>query len=159
VDDDAYRSAKEMRTLAAMSAKTSEIVARAAATVENQGKTRTHLVVKKAQLFIERHSARKNVTLELIAEHAAVSPSYISTVFKKELGLSVIEYLTATRLEAAKRLMDADPLGTIIAVADRVGYSDPYYFSKCFRKHFGVAPTVYLRGRILRCWTERKSGN
>ncbi len=145
LDDDAYRSAKEMRTLAAMSAKTSEIVARAAATVENQGKTRTHLVVKKAQLFIERHYARKNVTLELIAEHAAVSPSYISTVFKKELGLSVIEYLTATRLEAAKRLMDADPLGTIIAVADRVGYSDPYYFSKCFRKHFGVAPTVYLR--------------
>jgi AraC-like DNA-binding protein len=61
------------------------------------------------------------------------------------MGLSVIEHLTNIRLEAAKKIMDADPLVTIIDVADRVGYSDPYYFSKCFRKHFGLAPTAYLR--------------
>lgn len=148
-EDDYYRSVRERRTLDEMASWLTALIQRSSDAVETQGKTRTHLVVKKAKLFIERNYARKSLTLEQIAENTEVTASYVSSIFKKEMGLSVIEYLTDIRLEAAKKLMDADPLITIIEVADRVGYSDPYYFSKCFRKRFGLAPTVYLRRKNL----------
>jgi len=121
------------------------LLERAVEAVETTGRTRTGMVAKKAKVFIERNYSRRSLTLEQAAEHVAVSPSYLSSIFKKELGVSVIEYLTNTRLDAAKRSMDADPLLTIIEVSERVGYSDPYYFSKCFRRRFGSAPTAYLR--------------
>ncbi len=142
---DPYRQVRELKTLMDMEAWLAELIERSAAAGDSSGQSRTRLVVKKAKSFIERNFQRKHLTLESIAEQAAVGPSYLSSVFKKELGVSVIEYLTDTRLDAAKALMDADPLTAIIAVAERVGYSDPYYFSKCFRKRFGAAPTVYLR--------------
>ncbi len=116
----------------------------------DSGKTsKTQLVVRKAKLFIERNYTRKFITLERIAESVSVSPSYLSSVFKKELGFSVIEFLTDYRLRAAKGLMDKEPLEPIMEIAERVGYSDPYYFSKCFRKQFGVSPSDYLRSKKI----------
>ena len=108
-------------------------------------RTRTHQVVRKAKLFIERNYARSYITLEQIAEHLSVTASYLSTIFKKELGVSVISYLTEVRLKKAKEIMDSKPLLPIMDVAAQVGYSDPYYFSKCFRKHYGLSPSSYLR--------------
>ncbi|MFA6505024.1 MAG: response regulator [Treponemataceae bacterium] len=143
-EDDYYSLVRARKTRVEMEEWLLDLIKRSVVTVETQGKTRTHLVVKKAKLYIEKNYVRKGITLELVAEHAAVTASYISTIFKKEMGISVIEYLTNTRLEAAKKIMDADPLVTIIEVADHTGYSDPYYFSKCFRKRFGLAPTAYL---------------
>ena len=149
VVDDPYRDVRERTSLEALAAWLTGLIRRSAEAVETQGRTRTHQVAKKAKLFIERNFARKTVTLEQIAENSAVTASYISSIFKKEIGVSVIEYLTNIRLEAAKKLMDEDPLVAIGDVADRVGYSDPYYFSKCFRKRFGIAPTMYLRRKGL----------
>lgn len=143
-DEDYYRLVRALKTRSEMESWLSDLIRRGGVAVETQGKTRTHLVVKKAKLYIEKNYARRGITLEHVAENAAVTASYISTVFKKEMGISVIEYLTNVRLEAAKKLMDADPLTTIVEVSDRSGYSDPYYFSKCFRKRYGLAPSVYL---------------
>ena len=111
--------------------------------------SRTQLVVRKAKLYIEKNYVKKFVTLERIAESVSVSPSYLSSIFKKELGVSVVEYITDFRLKAAKGIMDGEPLLPVMQVAERVGYSDPYYFSKCFRKHFGVSPSSYLRGKKI----------
>ena len=143
--DDYYRLVGKLKTIGEMETRLVDLIKLSGVAVETRGRPRTHMVVKKAKLFIEKNYARKNTTLEQIAENAAVTPSYISTIFKKELGLSVIEYLTNIRLEAAKKIMDADPLAVIVDVATRVGYSDPYYFSKCFKKRYGSAPTAYLR--------------
>ena len=109
--------------------------------------SKTQLVVRKAKQYIERNYSKRFVTLERIAETVSVSPSYLSSVFKKELGVSVIEFLTDYRLKAAKKIMDKAPLEPIMQIAERVGYSDPYYFSKCFRRQFGVSPSAYLRSK------------
>jgi len=106
---------------------------------------RTRFIVQRAKEFMERNYAKKSLTLEQIADVVNVAPNYLSTVFKKELRVSVIEYLTSYRLKKAKELLDEDPLLTITEVAEKVGYMDPYYFSKCFRKQYGLAPSFYLR--------------
>lgn len=108
---------------------------------------RTQFIVQKAKEFIERNYAKKSLTLEQIADVVNVAPNYLSTVFKKKLKVSVIEYLTSYRLKKAKDLLDEDPLLTITEVSDKVGYMDPYYFSKCFRKQYGLAPSFYIRNK------------
>ncbi len=110
---------------------------------------RTQLVVQKAKQFIEKNFSKKYLSVEHVAEHVSVTPNYLSGVFKRELQVSVIEYLTQCRLKKAKELMEAEPLVSIGEIADRVGYMDPYYFSKCFRKQYGIAPSHYMRNRLV----------
>ncbi|MFZ4614818.1 MAG: response regulator transcription factor [Rectinemataceae bacterium] len=121
-----------------------------ASSVEAAGERSTSRSLRIAALAkaqIEREFARKDLGLESIARAVSVSPGHLSSLFRSHTGLSVIECLTITRLEHAKLLMDDDPLSLIYDVADRSGYSDPYYFSKAFKKRFGVSPTKYLEGK------------
>ena len=110
--------------------------------------TRTRLLVRKAKRYIDRNYGKKSLTLERIAEFCSVTPSYISTVFKKDMGLSLVEYITEFRLKKAKELMDRNPEIAIMDAAERVGYGDAYYFSKCFRRLYGLSPSAYLRGKF-----------
>ena len=52
--------------------------------------------------------------------------------------------MTQCRLEKVRELM-GQGIVNLTVLADRVGYSDPYYLSKCFKKYYGVSPTEYLR--------------
>jgi two-component system response regulator YesN len=115
---------------------------------EMRSSKRTQLVVQKARQFIEKNFSKKYLSVEHVAEHVSVTANYLSGVFKRELQVSVIEYLTQCRLKKAKELMEAEPLLSIGEIADRVGYMDPYYFSKCFRKQYGIAPSHYIRNRL-----------
>ncbi len=106
--------------------------------------TRTSLITEKAKRYIRQHFSKAGLTLEEIACNVYVSPSYLSSVFKKEQRQSVIEYLTRVRMEEAKKLMDAAETVQISLLAGAVGYHDPFYFSKCFKKSFGISPTAYM---------------
>ena len=57
-------------------------------------------------------------------------------------GKAPNDFIRIFRLERAAELLAAHDL-TITEVADRVGFSDPKYFSSCFRRHFGVSPSKY----------------
>lgn len=74
-----------------------------------------------------------------------VNIDYLRRQFKQSIGLTPQEYLTQLRMESAKHLL-ADAQGSnpeISDVAYRVGYYDPLYFSRVFRKHTGVAPSKW----------------
>ena len=59
-----------------------------------------------------------------------------------------MEYLTHVRLEAAYKALESGELG-VHATAEAVGYNDVYYFSKCFKKHFGISPSVIKQKKLM----------
>lgn len=71
-----------------------------------------------------------------------MSPSRFCREFKAAFGMTFLDYLTKHRVSEAKRLL-ANPRISIMDVAAAVGFSDPSYFTRVFRKHEGVSPTTY----------------
>jgi len=84
------------------------------------------------------------ISLARISENAYLSPVYISRVFKELMGEAPINYLIRVRLAKACERMQQQPDISIRAVATSVGYDDAYYFSKLFKKHYGVSPREYM---------------
>ena len=92
-------------------------------------------IVKKCIDFI--HSDYKNnIGLTEAAEKIGVSHSYLSFIFKQETGVNFNASLAQYRIEKAKKLLAATSL-RIYQVAEQVGFSNPYYFSKVFREISG----------------------
>ena len=86
-----------------------------------------------------------DISLEQVARHVHLSPAYLSELFKKQTGMSFIDYKTIVRIENAKKLL-SDPSATISEVSAKVGYSDPKYFSKLFRKITGKTVYEFKKG-------------
>ena len=84
----------------------------------------------------------KTITLEDVAREIHVSPQYLSKLFKEETGENFIEYLTGIRIRNAKIMLEGDEL-SIKEICYSIGYSDPNYFSRIFKKIVGVTPTEY----------------
>ena len=101
-------------------------------------------LVGRTKRYIDQNYNDKAISLNTIAEAIEINPCHLSTVFKRESKHSVIEYLTQCRMHNAKRLLDEGKT-RLVDVADTVGYSDPYYFSKCFKRVFGLSPSHYIK--------------
>ena len=71
-----------------------------------------------------------------------VSSGYLSRLYRKETGVSLITALNTRRMEVAKRLL-ADPTNKVFEVAKIVGIEDPTYFTHLFTKYTGMNPTSY----------------
>lgn len=96
--------------------------------------------------YLEKHLYEQNLTLKRIAKDIYINESYLSRVFKKEMGESLIEYITRKRIEESMRLLDTTDL-KVYEIAERVGISDPHYFSICFKKQLGIMVKEYKKQR------------
>jgi len=97
---------------------------------------------QKTRQYIIDNYQNPELTLTAIAEYLNVTPAYISSAFKQGMSMSIMQYLTMVRLENAKELLcDIDDID-VREVAWSVGYSDEYYFSRCFKRYFGVSPSI-----------------
>jgi two-component system response regulator YesN len=94
-------------------------------------------IVKKSITFIQQNYTR-NITLSDAAENAEVSHSYLSFIFKQETGINFNTWLSQYRVAETKKLLEETNL-RIYQVADRVGFSNPYYFSKVFKEFTGMS--------------------
>jgi two-component system response regulator YesN len=74
----------------------------------------------------------------------AVSPYYLSRLFRKEMGISFSEYLKTVRVSIAKKLLK-ETAANVLEVCLEVGYQDPSYFSRVFKEKEGVNPSDYRR--------------
>lgn len=95
----------------------------------------------KAVSYIQEHF-REELTLEDVARAVHFSPYYLSRLFREELGMNFVDYVTEVRIDEAKRLL----LGTsktVSEIASLVGYQDPSYFTKVFKKVEGRTPTEF----------------
>ncbi len=102
-------------------------------------------VVNSAIRYMEEHYMDE-ITLEEIARYVGVSPQHFSKTFKDENGINYIDWLTNLRIDIAKRLL-AEGKSTIKEICYMVGYNDPNYFSRIFRKIIGTSPTEFARGQ------------
>ncbi|HHW00461.1 MAG TPA: response regulator [Clostridiaceae bacterium] len=115
-----------------------------AETVDNIKKKHADSIIAKAIEFINENYT-KDINLADVSKYVAVSPYYLSKLFKSERDKNFIEYLTDLRIEAAKKmLMDSEMSAKEVCYA--VGYSDPSYFSKVFRKITGLTPVEFREG-------------
>ena len=84
----------------------------------------------------------ENISLEEICSRVAVSKNYFCYLFKRETGTSLWNYLTMVRLKQAKKLLKETNLRNY-EVAFQVGYDNPSYFSRLFKKQEGMTPNEY----------------
>lgn len=80
--------------------------------------------------------------LEELATAAGVSVTHYSMLFRRHTGFAPIDYLIRLRVRHACHLLDTTRLA-VGAIAERVGYADAYYFTRCFRRVMGCAPRTY----------------
>lgn len=115
---------------------------------EQMGRRRTDMawrLVDRAKDYIAGHYADEELNVESLCAHIHLSPTYFSTLFKREVGISFTAYVTQVRMEEAARLLRETDEKTY-RVAERTGYSDPNYFSYVFKKRFGVSPSKFRAG-------------
>ncbi len=120
-----------------------ELIAQIFAAQGMEKSLKTHSKMERAKEYIETHLTEA-ISLNSVADHMCLSPTYFSALFKKYCDSSFQDYLIQRRIEKAKQLLAQGEL-RVYEVADRVGYSDPRYFSELFRKHVGVNPAKYRK--------------
>lgn len=91
-----------------------------------------------------RESLAQPHRLETLASAAGVSVPHFCTLFRRLTGYAPIDFLIRQRVQAACKLLDTTSL-SIAAIAANVGYEDPYYFTRCFRRIIGISPRAYRR--------------
>lgn len=93
----------------------------------------------------------KDINLHQVAEHVKLSPSYLSSIFKKELQISFIKYLNELRVNKAKDMLLNTYLNSY-EIAEKIGFTENTYFCKVFKKFVGVSPNEF-RKQWINEWT------
>lgn len=103
-------------------------------------------VFTKAKEFIWSNY-NQDISLKKTAEAVGINPFYLSHLFRKEMGIPFLEYLTSVRISVAKKLLHQTGM-SIMEVCLEAGYQDPSHFAKIFKKKEGIRPTEY-RKRLI----------
>ena len=101
-------------------------------------------LVGQAVHFIEENYFQEGLSLSDVAQAVHVSPVYLSIMFKKERNINFSSFLTEVRMKKAMELLRSSDLKSY-EVAERVGYSNPQYFSVCFKKYSGCSPSEFKK--------------
>lgn len=108
--------------------------------------SRSTLMIERMKREI-RQRLSEDISTKVLAKHFQLTPNYISRLFKQETGETFHAFVTSERLGTAVRLL-ADPTRKLYQIANEVGYKDADYFTKVFKKHFGMSPKEY-RNKVL----------
>ena len=111
--------------------------------VANRKEDQSTSVISKAIEYIEENY-KKELSLDEVSRAVNVSPYYFSKLFKEEKGENFVEYLTRVRMETAKKLLSTTDM-SMKEICRQIGYSDPNYFSRNFKKYTGMTPTEYAK--------------
>lgn len=101
----------------------------------------SNYVIQKAIAYIREHY-QEGLTQEEIARKLEITPEYLSTLFKRELGINFSTFLKQFRISHAKRLLKGTDM-KIYEIASAVGYSDSKYFQRVFKEQIGISPGEY----------------
>ena len=100
-------------------------------------------LVRKAREYVMAHIGEA-ITTDALAKTCGLNRTYLCRVFSEETGMTVGQYVTAIKMEEAKRLMDITPKA-ISEIADYLGYSSQSHFQRVFKKTLGMTPGEYRR--------------
>ncbi|MDL2265932.1 response regulator [Parabacteroides sp. OttesenSCG-928-G21] len=100
------------------------------------------LFLERLNVFLDENLTNEALSVELLAEAMNMSVSSLYRKVKGLSGLSPVDFIRVTRLKKAVTLMEAGEK-RIAEVAYKCGFSSPAYFSSCFQKQYGMAPSEY----------------
>ncbi len=122
----------------------------------------TYLDIQKAYPLVNEQDSQNKYVIEIknyiqanylspikisdMADRLSINRSHLYRIFKKEMGITVEDYIINIRMTHAKTLLRTTSL-SVSAIATAVGYKDPHYFSYLFKKTQNMTPTQYRGGR------------
>lgn len=110
--------------------------------IENRNKTKKFQNLRRIREFIEENYSNRDMSLEMAAGHVGISPTYLSRLFKEEMGMPFVDYLNQIRIEKAKQLLT----NTDISISDigyQAGFNSMQTFFRVFRKFTAISPGNY----------------
>lgn len=105
--------------------------------------TRGSKMIQHAKNYISRHYMEPELQLKTIASALYVSPQYLCSAFSQEIHITLGTYINHYRMQKAKELLLSDS-PSIQNTALLCGFTDAGYFSKCFKKYYGISPKKFL---------------
>ena len=99
------------------------------------------ILAQQARQYVDAHYQEK-LSLAEIAEHLNISTGYLSIVFKRFTGTTLSDYIAQVKIEHAKELIDSHQY-LMYEISDMLGFENPYYFSRVFKKVTGISPRNY----------------
>lgn len=103
--------------------------------------SKTDKIVEAAKEYVRENYGEK-LTLAAIASKIGISQGYLSSVFKKQTGGNLNDYINQMKIEKAKELLEKHEY-MMYEISDMLGFETPYYFSKVFKKLTGITPSEY----------------
>ena len=100
----------------------------------------------KILLYVDSHYT-ENLTIAEASRVLFMNPNYIGQLFKKEMGITFVQYVTQKRLEDAKQLLTSTDM-LVADIAAAVGFNDYFYFCKIFKKNLQMTPMQYRQKMV-----------
>ena len=94
--------------------------------------------------YIHDHACMESLNVEELANQMSISRSVLSRKLKALTGMSPVDYIKSIRMQMALDYLDNTNLN-ISEVSYNIGFSDPHYFSKCFKQMYKITPTEYVK--------------
>jgi len=111
---------------------------------ESSARTAALPLVRRAIDYIGAH-LQEPISLQEVADAVAVTPNYLSAIFKKTVGVSLWSYLTEKRIQRAMGLLESNPRQNVLQIALACGFNSTAAFNKAFRTYAGCTPKEYRK--------------
>ncbi len=142
LDRDVYSETRSFNSLDEIKDWLEQICLQLRGFIRKERQDSTKLLVEKAKEYINEKFTDSGLSVDTICSYLGVSPTYFSSMFKKDTGVSFVTYITNIRMERAVHLLESTSEKSYV-IAGMVGYEDPNYFSYVFKKAYGVSPSKY----------------
>jgi AraC-like DNA-binding protein len=99
-------------------------------------------VVEESLRYLEKNYAKSDISIDALAKSLYFNPTHLTKLFKKEMGVSMIQYVIDLRMKKACEMLSTHQY-SISEIATNVGYSNQFYFSKVFKNYYKTTPSRY----------------
>ena len=99
-------------------------------------------IIEPAVEYLKKHIYDTNLKIDKLYQLCGISHTYLAKIFLLEFGMSPKEYVIKRRMNHAKVIIDSGEMDSVKQLALSVGYTDALYFSKVFKNHYGMSPTM-----------------
>ncbi len=137
-----YSRITECNSVAAMRDELVEVLKEICRNI-NQGEKKRNILIDSVIEYVKEHYDDENLSVASIAEACGTSPNYLSFIFKQNVCVGLLDYISGFRIEKAKKALASKPGMSVEEIAHSVGYANVRTFVRVFRKYEVLTPTQY----------------